>query len=140
MTRAKEVAKVELVKSLSLHYRYETTRTRGVKVLNPRMKDIEILSIQPVKIPILTGMYRFRNYTYTRTCLAPTGGFILDQTAKCLICLNRPVVVCGNCGVVVCEHHMRTCSLCAKSLCTTCAISKGILSKTYYCAEHQPRQ
>jgi len=140
LTRAKDIAKVELVKSLSLYHRYKTTRTSGVKILNPKKKDIEILSVQPVKIPLLTGTYRFRNYSYTRTSLASTGGFVLDQTGKCLLCSTGPVVVCGNCGAIVCESHMRTCSVCSKSLCTGCVASKGIISKAFYCPEHKPHK
>lgn len=140
MTRAKDIAKVELVKSLLLRYKYRTTRTTGVKILKPKKKDVEILNVQPVKIPLLTGVYHFRNYTYTRTCLASTGGFILDQTGTCILCPNRPILVCGSCGAVVCQSHTKMCSVCTRNLCTSCVISKGILSKTHYCAEHQPRQ
>lgn len=137
-TRAKDIAKLELVKSLSYYQKYETTRTSGIKTLNPRKKDIEILSVQPIKIPLLTGTFRLRNYTYTRTCLASTCGFVLDQTSNCLLCTNRPVVVCGNCGAIVCESHMRTCSVCSITICTSCVVSKGIISKTLYCPEHKP--
>ena len=139
LTRAKDIAKVELVKSLPLHYRYRTTRTSGTKILNPKKKDIEILNVQPVKIPLLTGTYRFRNYSYIRTILASTGGFVLDQTGKCVMCSSQPVVVCENCGAAVCESHMKTCSVCSKSLCTGCVASKGIISKTFYCPEHKPQ-
>lgn len=139
LTRAKDIAKVELVKSLPFEYRYETTRTRGVQTLYPKKKDIEILNIQPLKIPHLTGTYRLLNYGYTRTLLACTGGFVLDETNKCLLCSNRPVVVCGNCGAIVCDDHARTCSSCAKTICTNCVSSKGIISKTYYCPEHRPK-
>jgi hypothetical protein len=140
MTRARNIAKLELVKSLSYNYDYETTRTRGTLTLNPRKQDIEILNIQPVKIPLLTGTYKSRSYSYTRTCLASTGAFVLDQTGKCLLCSNRPVVVCENCGAIVCESHMKICSVCSKSLCVNCVVSKGIISKTYYCPEHRPKK
>jgi hypothetical protein len=139
-TRAKDIAKDELVKSLSYYHRYQTTRTSGVLTLNPRKRDIEILSVQPVKIPLLTGKYRYRSYSYIRTSLASTGGFALDQTGKCILCSNRPVVICENCGAIVCESHMRNCSVCSKSFCTSCVISKGFISKTFYCPEHQPRR
>jgi hypothetical protein len=140
LTRAKESAQLELVKNLSYYHKYETTRTSGIITLNPKKKDIEILSVQPVKIPLLTGTYRFGNYTYTRTCLASTSGFVLDQTSNCLLCSNRPIIVCENCGAIVCESHMRTCSVCSMSICTSCVVSKGIISKTHYCPEHKPRQ
>lgn len=115
LSRAKDIAKVELVKSLSFHHRYETTRTSGVKILNPKKNDIEILDIQPVKVPHFTGTYRFRNYSYVRTLLASTAGFVLDHTGKCLLCSNRPLVACENCGGIMCESHTRTCSVCAKN-------------------------
>jgi len=143
--RAKDITRVELVKGLSLEYTYHLARdgllsSPHVKLVKPRKKDVDILNAQTVKVPLLTGTYRFRNYTYTRTCLASTGGFVLDQTDKCLLCSNRPVVVCGNCGAIMCDSHVRTCSVCSKSLCTGCVISKGIISKIYYCPEHQPRR
>jgi hypothetical protein len=139
LTRAKDIAKGELVKSLPFYYRYKTTRTSGVKTANPRKNDIEILDIQPVKVPHLTGTYRFRNHSYVRTLLASTGGFVLDHTSKCLLCSKRPVVACENCGAIMCESHTRTCSVCAKNLCTSCVISKGLFSKTHYCPDHQPK-
>lgn len=139
MTRAKEIAKVELVKNLALEYRYETTRTSGTQVLNPKKKDIEILNVLPVKIPHLTGTYRYRNYSYLRTCLASTGAIILDQTSKCLLCSRRSLAACENCGAVVCESHLKNCSKCSKCLCTACAMSKGLISRSYYCPEHKPK-
>jgi hypothetical protein len=145
--RAKEITRVELVKGLTLEYEYHLASDskkllppKHVKLLKPKKKDIDILDVRPVKVPLLTGTYRFRNYSYVRTCLASTGGFVVDQTGKCLLCSNRPVAVCENCGAIVCESHMRACSVCAKSLCTSCVKSKGIISKTFYCPEHQPRQ
>jgi hypothetical protein len=138
LTRVREIAKVELVKSLSVQYGYVTTRTRGTQILNPKKKDIEILNVIPVKIPHLTGTYHYRNYSYLRTCLAPTGAIVLDQTSKCLLCSNQPVAACENCGAIVCESHTKSCSACAKTLCKACAVSKGIISRTYYCTEHQP--
>jgi hypothetical protein len=140
LRRAKELAKIELVKSLSYRYSYTTSRGSGVQVVIPRKKDIEILRIQPVKIPHLIGTYRFRNYAYERTCLASTGVFVLDQTSKCLSCPNQASAVCGNCGVIVCNSHLRTCSACSMSLCTNCVVSKGIISRTNYCPNHQPRK
>jgi hypothetical protein len=140
LTRAKDIAKVELVKSLPFEYRYETTRTRGVQTLYPKKKDIEILNIQPLKIPHLTGTYRLLNYGYTRTLLACTGGFVLDQTSKCVLCPSPPVAVCGNCGTILCESHTRSCSVCSKCLCANCVVSKGIISRTNYCPEHKPKK
>jgi len=134
--RAKDMAKIELVKSLSLEYVYHTARTTGRKALKPKKKDVDILNVQLVKIPLVSATYRFRNYTYTRTSLASTGRLVLDQTASCVQCRNPPVLVCENCGGIACESHSKNCEICGKNLCTACAISKGIISKRYYCAEH----
>ncbi len=148
--RAKAIAKVELVKGLSSEYSYHVSSgvriaripipTTRSKLLNPKKKDVEILNVEPVKIPLLTGTYKFRNFAYTRTCLASTGELMLDQTSKCQLCSDRPVVVCENCGAIACESHTRTCSICSKPLCTSCATSKGIISKTFYCQEHKPQK
>jgi len=137
--RAKDVARIELVKSLSLEYRYYTTRTTGRKLLKPKKKDVDILSIQLVKIPFISGTYRFKKYTYARTCLASTGRLILDQTASCLQCHGPPVLVCENCGAIACESHSKNCMVCGKNFCSACVISKGIISKKYYCAQHKPQ-
>lgn len=138
--RAKEIAKIELVKSLSLQAVFQTTRTKGSVLLKPRKKDVDILNVQgPVKIPLLFGTYRFQNYTYVRQCLASTGITVLDQTASCLLCRNPAVLVCENCGGIACESHGKNCIVCGKNLCATCAIAKGVISKKYYCPRHQPR-
>jgi len=134
--RAKDVAKIELVKSLSFEYWYQTTRTAVRKLLKPRKKDIDILDVQLVKIPLLIGIYRFRDRAYNRISLAPTGAFVLDQTASCVKCQALPVVVCENCGGITCESHSKNCTICGRNLCNDCAISKGIISKKYYCTEH----
>ena len=136
--RARDVAKIELVKSLSLEYIYHTARTTGRKLLKPRKKDIDILNVQLIKIPLLIGIYRFRDRAYTRISLAPTGVLVLDQTASCVQCQARPVYVCENCGGLACESHSKNCTVCGKNLCSNCVISKGIISKKYYCAQHKP--
>lgn len=139
-TSAKNAARMELVKRLGVRLSYHTTRSRGAKIVKPRPKEIDILDIRSVKIPLLTATYRLKNHSYIRTILAATGKFTLDQTSSCMECTARPIFACENCGAIICETHMKTCSVCAKSLCTNCVISKGIISKTLYCPEHQPKQ
>jgi hypothetical protein len=137
--RAKEIAKIELVKSLSLQAVFRTTRATGSVLLKPRKKDIDILNVNgPIKIPFLFGTYRFQNYTYVRQCLASTGTIAVDQTASCLLCRNPAILVCENCGGIACESHGKNCIVCGKNLCGTCAIAKGVISKKYYCPQHQP--
>jgi hypothetical protein len=137
--RAKEIAKIELVKSLSLQAVYRTTRTRGSILLKPRKKDVDILNVQgPVKIPFLFGTYRLQNYSYVRQCLASTGAMVLDQTASCLLCRNPAILVCESCGGISCASHGKNRFVCGKNLCGTCAIGKGFISKKYYCAQHRP--
>jgi len=138
--RAKDRGKIELVKNLSLQYRYETTRTIGEKILKPRKKDIDIHNLQgPVRVPILVGTYRFGSYSYVRTWIAATGAIATDQTASCLLCHNPATLVCENCGGISCASHGKNCVVCGKNLCGTCASAKGIVSKKYYCPQHQPR-
>ncbi len=138
-TRAKDTTKTELVKALSITYRYrlQTRYTSRVKVLQPKKKDIEILNLQSVKVPIIVGTYRFKNYVYTRTCLASTGKLTSDELASCVQCASLPIIVCENCGAVACESHSRKCEMCEKNLCSACTISKGLISKKFYCTEHQ---
>lgn len=138
--RAKDRGKIELVKNLSLQYRYETTRTIGEKNLKPRKKDVEIHNLRgPVKVPILIGTYRFGSYSYVRSWVATTGTMTYDSTTSCLLCRSPATLVCENCGRISCGAHGRNCVVCGKNLCGTCASAKGILSKKYYCPHHQPR-
>jgi hypothetical protein len=136
--RAKDIARMELIKTIALRYNYHTTRTTGTKILKPKKKDIEILNAQVVKIPLLTGVYRFKNHTYVRTILATTRRTIMDQTLSCVQCNSLTAYVCENCGSVVCVSHMKKCVVCGKNLCGTCATAKGVISKKYYCAQHRP--
>lgn len=136
-TRARDIARMELIKTIAVQYRYHTTRTTGTKILKPKKKDIEILNAQAVKIPLLTGVYRFKNHTYVRTILATTRRTIMDQTLSCVQCNSLSTHVCENCGSVVCASHVKNCVICGRKLCGTCVISKGIISKKHYCSEHQ---
>jgi predicted RecB family endonuclease len=139
---AKDSARTELVKRLSTKYSYHTPSTyqKRQKILQPKKKDVEILEFRHVRVPILTGIYKLRNFTYTRTCLASTSRLIHDDLAACTICKNPPSVVCVECGAAVCQsNHTKTCATCAKDLCSSCVVSKGILSKKHYCKEHAPK-
>jgi hypothetical protein len=136
--RAKDIAKIELIKTIAVRYNYRTTRTTGTKILKPKKKDIEILRAQVVKIPLLAGVFRFRNRTYVRTILATTGRTIMDQTLSCVQCKSLSAYVCENCGSVVCISHVRNCVVCGRKLCGTCTKSKGVISRKHYCPQHQP--
>jgi hypothetical protein len=134
---AKDSAKAELVKALSIKQRYRTARHVKVKILQPKKKDIEILDFQHVKVPILTGTYQLKNYTYRRQLLASTGQLILEELVYCKFCKTISSFVCENCGAIVCAStHGKACTTCQKYLCPDCTVSKGILSKKYYCKEH----
>jgi hypothetical protein len=134
----KNLAQIGLVRSLTLEYKYRTARAMGKKLLKPRRKDIEIGGVQPVKIPFITGTYRFKNHAYSRTVLASTDRIVQDQTSSCAYCRVQPILVCENCGAIACESHSKNCVVCGKNLCNRCVTSKGIFSKKYYCAEHKP--
>jgi len=139
---AKDLARTELVKRLSIKYTYHTPSTyqSRQKILQPKKKDVEILEFRHIKVPILTGIYQFKNFTYKRTCLAPTSKLIHDDLATCTICKSPASLVCVECGAVVCQSsHSRACKVCAKDVCSNCAVSKGLLSKKYYCKEHAPK-
>jgi len=136
--RAKDKAKIELVKNLTLQYHYETTRTTGEKALKPRKKDVDISSLRgPIKVPILIETYRFGSYSYVRTWIATTGAMTYDSTTSCLLCHNPATLVCENCGGISCAVHGKNCVVCGKNLCGTCASAKGFVSKKYYCPQHK---
>jgi Restriction endonuclease len=138
---AKDSARTELVKRLSIEYSYHTPSTyqTRIKILQPKKKDVEILEFRHVKIPILIAIYQLKNFTYKRMCLASTGRFIQDDLGTCTVCKDSPSVICVECGAAVCENHSRTCIICAKNLCSKCVVSKGIISKKHYCKEHAPK-
>jgi len=135
-TAARSAAKMELAKRLSVGLRHHNTRSSERTVIQPKAKDVEILDVRSIKIPILTATYQVMNHSYVRTMLAATGRFTSDETSACTECAGRAGNVCENCGAILCESHVRTCSLCSKTLCGNCVVSKGIISKRLYCREH----
>jgi predicted RecB family endonuclease len=139
---AKESAKTELVKRLSVNYQYHTHSApyRRVKVIQPKKREIEILDFRHIKIPTYIALYQVKNFNYLRTLLASTGAFTHDDLAKCAMCMNPPSWICSECGTAVCEaEHSRNCSECGKIMCPNCGISKGIISKKHYCKDHAPK-
>ena len=138
-SRVRNLATIEVIKNLSINYRYTTPRRIHNKLLKPKKKDVEIVNLKSAKIPLLIANFQFKNYNYPRICVAPTGKFVVDKTTTCALCKNAPIVACLNCGAIVCESHSKKCLQCGKDLCTKCVVSKGIISKKYYCAEHKPQ-
>jgi len=139
-TRARDITRMWLVNTITIRLRFRTSRSSGTRIVKPRIKDIEILNIQAVKIPLLTGTYRFKNHAYTRTMVATTCRTITDQTLSCVQCNAQSGSICENCGVMICASHGKNCAVCGKNLCGTCAISRGVISKKYYCPQHESAQ
>jgi len=148
--QAKKLITVELIKALTMNYEYEVARTRRgwtyhekrYKTLQPKKKDIEIEKIWLAKIPLGFITLKFKDRQYSRILQATTNKFIYDETMICgfrqKACQNLPVVLCENCGLIVCDEHGKNCIVCSKPICNNCVISKGLVSKKYYCPEHKP--
>jgi len=136
--QAKNNAKIEIVKAVSLQYKYRTTRTSGEKTLHPKAKDVEVSNVRQVKIPTLSRTYRVASRVYSIAYNAATGETINNGTKACRLCNNQATQACENCGSLACQKHARICVTCRKRLCDTCASSRGLITKTYYCNKHTP--
>lgn len=140
--QAKNLAKVEMVKNLTMKHSYWTGTgrylRRHTKIVKPRTKDIEITDPRFVKIPFLYTTFKARDKTYTRIMNAATMETIKDDIASCSFCNKSPTLVCEKCGNLACDFHQKKCLECSRILCDNCIVSKGVFRRKYYCEDHNP--
>jgi len=139
-TQAKALAQREISKHLALKYEYYVYKHRKTwKIIKPVKKDVEITNCQFCYIPITDLNLKVKDKQYYRSIQAATLKFLKDETGVCKICQKPSVVICENCGTIVCKEHWKQCEVCKKNLCDNCKISIGFILKKYYCPEHRPK-
>jgi|WetSurMetagenome_2_1015567.scaffolds.fasta_scaffold130969_1 hypothetical protein len=108
-----------------------------------KKKDIlELDSLGVFAVPVFHLSYLLPNSSkhFRRDYLGYSGELVLDEL-KCSktkildrTCQDFPNNVCVACGKLVCDEHTKVCEKCLKPLCKECAISKGLISKHYFCS------
>jgi hypothetical protein len=146
--QAKKLITVGLIKALTTNYGYQVSRARfpysetRYKTLQPKSRDIEIEKIRLTRIPLCFVTLSFMGRQYSRILQVATNRLVYDDTWVCgfrqLACQHSPVVLCENCGLAVCDEHSKNCMVCGKPVCNICAVSKGFISRKYYCPQHKP--
>jgi hypothetical protein len=94
-------------------------------------------------VPIFHLTYKFLNST--KIFKRDIGGYsaqILEDELRCSKskmlnrhCLNFPDNVCSSCNNLVCVEHKRKCEKCGAILRDNCGVSKGMVSKHYFCSK-----
>jgi len=101
----------------------------------------EFYSIGIYGVPVFKLTYKLPNATkvFKRSVGGFSGQVLLDEL-KCFkikalnrSCENFPDNACSSCFNLVCNEHEKRCEKCGISLCENCSVSKGMLSKHYYC-------
>lgn len=136
-TEAKTTVQRELAKNLTEIFYYRVGNRRREKLVRPKKIDIEVVGARLAYIPFLTIYLASQETSYTRLLQAATLRYSKDDTVLCRICsLNPSIAVCESCGSTTCVDDLRNCLSCGRNLCSKHAVSKGLLFKKYYCAEH----
>ena len=126
----------------------------------PNKKDITILEIKRVYLPIWRVMFSILGKRYvitttetsgrlnvlpsTMTQFSPSSG-ITAYPDNCLICskeLKARAYVCNECGTITCDNDKAECKVCGKIVCRHHTVSKRkllVLSDKYcpQCARSQ---
>ena len=84
-------------------------------------------------VPILTVDLSAGGKAYRRIVQAATAKMIWDDSAFCSYCRLASKALCETCWSTVCAEHEGRCSHCGRQVCSTCAISKGIMGRTLFC-------
>ncbi len=139
---AEKIAKVEIAKNLHETFTHQFRNgSTSSKTLRPYESQVRIVSVKPVNIPLITGVYRYKNRAYTRCIQATTKQIIGDDLIYCNVEERHhgdSIILCEECGSLACKNHGKHCDACDKRLCIEHATSKGLILKKYYCREHVP--
>jgi len=108
-----------------------------------KKKDfLEYGSVGCFAVPLFHLAYKHPNSTRTfkRETLGCSGEIIGDEL-KCSKsklfgkCESFPDNVCSVCGNPFCNEHGKQCEKCGAFLCKDCVVSKGLISKHYFCSK-----
>jgi transcription initiation factor TFIIIB Brf1 subunit/transcription initiation factor TFIIB len=135
-----------LTKNLTVKKRYSVrpkgsdSRYRQATFTFKKNDILEFDSIGVFAVPLfhLTYTHPCSNKSYKRDYLGYSGELILDELrcseGNSSNCLAIPNNVCADCGNLVCNVHAKKCEVCGKLLCKDCAVSKGWITKHYFCS------
>jgi len=84
-------------------------------------------------VPILTVELGEGGKVYRRIVQAATAKMIWDDSATCSYCKLSSRSLCETCWSAICLEHEKRCSRCGGLVCSNCAVSKGIVSRTSLC-------
>ncbi len=97
--------------------------------------DFKVNSVSLLHVPIVTVEMLAGQKTYRKILQAATAKMIWDDTWTCSFCKQPSKALCELCGGTTCDQHLRLCRSCQKHLCTSCAKTKGVLSKHPICPQ-----
>lgn len=107
-----------------------------------KKKDfLEYGSVGCFAVPLFHLAYKHPNSTraFKREVLGYSGEVIEDEL-KCSKtkmfgkeCEDFPENMCAVCGNLFCVEHSKQCEKCGAMLCKDCVVSKGLISKHYFC-------
>lgn len=138
-----------ITSNLSVKKTYAVQSTRrydlGLRevILSFKKKDVlEFGSLGVIAVPLfkLEYMHPDSSAIFKRDFLGYSGELVLDEI-KCSksnffdsTCYDFPNNVCRTCGKLICDNHTKKCERCGATVCKDCAVTKGLLSKHYYCS------
>lgn len=139
---AKQIARIALAKYLYRTHVYTTTKgITHTRTIRPSPNSVRITSTKLVNIPIITGVFAYKNKTYRRTIQAATGKVIVDDFSYCFAPVRHfaiATLICEICGDLACSRDGKNCVVCGLSFCLRHITEKGLIFKKYYCSQHTP--
>ncbi len=140
---AERIARVEIAKHLQQTFRKQLKNRVETKTLRPYENNVRIISVDLMHVPLVTGVFQYKNRVYQRMMQSTTCRIVGDDFAYCNVTeRNHPtesVILCEECGGLACKDHGKQCVDCEKNLCVEHIRSKGLVLKKYYCPRHYPK-
>jgi len=139
---AEKIAKVEIAKNLKKELSRDTGQFVETKTLIPYESNVRVVSVKMSYIPVATAIFRYKNRVYCRVMQSTTNRIMGDDLTYCNVGVkhwSNTVLVCEECGILACESHRKLCITCHRNFCNVHILSKGLISKKYYCRDHFPQ-
>ncbi len=142
ITEVEKIATFEIAKRLGKTFDKKLPdHSTQTKTLTPDIGDVRIVSSKLLNIPVITGIFGYKDRIYRRALQASTNRIIFDNISYCNVGQSHyssNLVVCDECGNLSCENHRKACTTCGASYCIHHSKPKGIIMKKFYCGKHFP--